>query len=148
MKGNRLEACGEATKKLHASVGTNAVSHGYATNMVYLHGLVMLIVAIETLGDRKALGANAPTTVALYAEAFDVATLLRLDVAFRPQTNDAKVSAELYAAGRRVWMSLVHLDLLKATAEGTSPKSRNLGLPLHPEDKQILGDTLYSLSRL
>ena len=146
-KGNRMEACIEASGKLHASVGANVASHGYATNLVYLHGLTVIIVAIETLGDPKVLDASAPSTVPLYAEAFRVATLLKLDVAFRPKTNDAKVSSELYAAGRRVWWVLVHLDLLNAMGEGAAPRSRLIGLNLDPGDKQILGETLHQLAR-
>ena len=142
----RLTTYCAALNQLHRAADSNPAQREHTTNVVYLHSLVFAIMAADSLGNPATLSPGAPSVGMLYGEARDVAAHLKLDSVTSIVPGNEELSAEIFAAGRRAFWTLLTLDAFKALGEGTVPTLTTPG-PLVDGDLESLGHTLYELAR-
>ena len=142
----RLSEVREALNKLEAAAGDNPSRRPWAANLLYLHGLLFGILAVDSLGNAKTQSISLPSLSSIFGKAVDAIHELKVDNIFVMMFGNDEHDKELFAAARRLLWALRLLDVFKAMGDGTATLMPTHG-PFIDVDRDAIGDTLFELAR-
>ena len=118
-----------------------AKSRSALENILFLRALLFMIIAQENSGP----GRNDP--VLWYGVAFGIATYLKLHHNNEVAPTDPPEAMEIKTEGRRAYLVLVMLDRWHSAGMVVPLNVADEQVSLLPSDRNLLGDSAYSLIR-
>ncbi len=146
---NDFQSTRKAVELISASQFESAATRTMATNLVYLHTLILMVLEADNHGPATMRGQLGPPRAEWLGRAVGVAYFMKLHVQrqnVESRWGDGDPDSDEKLA-RRSWWILIILDHWHACSTSSPLLIPDTSCTLLPEDQLVLGESGYHLAR-